>query len=249
MIKYGLKLWSGNSNLFSEAAALYVGRKIDCIELYNDPDAPLDFEALSLISRVPVMIHNSHSHGWHQFNLQKEQLEIWRRTLSLADYFKSRYIVVHPGQAPNLESFKKNYKKIDDPRIVLENMAGLDIYGENMYASGLAELAELRKIRPICFDFEKAVKSACFQKIRYQDFITAALEKLGPVYFHISGGDKNSPMDEHRDLWEANFDVAWIRKQLENSARGQDVILVFETPKVGGTLDNDLKNIAYFKGE
>ncbi len=246
MIFYGLKLWSSNTKEnFVEASALVRDHKVDFIEIKNNPAEALDFTKLSIIKDVPVTVHNADSHGWHEFNLGDEQLAIWQETLKLADFFQSPTIVVHPGQARDLKHFQENVSKIDDPRIIIENMAGLDIYGENVYANSLTLLKELKNLKPICFDFEKAVKAACYQKIDYQAFIADCLQELQPAYFHISGGDKDSPIDEHKNLWEANFDIGWIRTQL--ISLGRPVQLVFETPKIGADLANDLKNIEFFK--
>jgi len=57
----------------------------------------------------------------------------------------------------------------------------------------------------------------------------------------------NSTKDEHLNLWEANFDVKWIKSKLEDIAKEKDVFLVFEVPKSGNDLKNDVENIDYLK--
>ncbi|MBI5728856.1 MAG: hypothetical protein HY983_01240 [Candidatus Magasanikbacteria bacterium] len=247
MLQCGFKLWSSNDrSIFAEAFERYQRGEFAFIELYNNPAEELDFDKMGLIKEVPTTIHNTHSHGWHEFDLQSEQMIMWQHTLRLADFFESFAIIVHPGRVPNFEIFQENLLKIDDPRIYLENMAGLDIQGKDTYGRTLKELQALSALHPICFDLEKAVKSACFQKLDYHDFITNTLKELRPTYFHISGGDKNSPVDEHRNLWEANFDVGWIHKEVYKLAEKEDVRLVFETPKIGDNLGNDLENMDFF---
>jgi hypothetical protein len=108
---------------------------------------------------------------------------------------------------------------------------------------------QIKKIKEICFDFEKAVKSACYQKIDYKKFISKCLKELKPNYFHISGGDKKNCKDEHLDLWEANFDLKWIKSKLENIANKKDVFLVFEVPKKGNNLRNDVGNIKLLRNK
>ncbi|OFZ59895.1 MAG: hypothetical protein A3D92_05465 [Bacteroidetes bacterium RIFCSPHIGHO2_02_FULL_44_7] len=247
MILYGLKLWTSNtSEIFQEALRLYKDKRIDFIEIKNNPAEALDFERLSIVKGIPVTVHNVDSHGWHEFNLGPPQFALWQETLRLANFFDSSVIVVHPGQARDFEHFKENLNKIDDPRIILENMAGLDIYGNNVYARTLEGLSEIQPLKPICFDFEKAVKSACFQSIEYKQFISDCVKELKPIYFHISGGDKNSPMDEHKNLYDANFDISWIANFLNTYSEKMPVKLVFETPKSDG-LHNDIENIEFFK--
>jgi hypothetical protein len=49
------------------------------------------------------------------------------------------------------------------------------------------------------------------------------------------------------NLQEANFDLRWIKDQLEDISRKKDVFLVFEVPKNENDLKNDVENIKYFK--
>lgn len=246
MISYGLKLWTSNENWFDEAVVLYQQKKIHFVELYHDASKTLDFKQLQKLKQLPITIHNTNDHGFHEFIIKKPQLAVWSLTVVLADFFTSKVIIVHPGKHHTLHSFQKNLAYIDDPRILIENMAGLDIYGEPMFAHTLVDLKRIHHIKPICFDFEKAMKSACYQKINYKNFIQDCIEALASKYFHISGGDKNNPIDEHSNLWEANFDIEWIRKTLAKKAERQELFLVFETPKQGTTLENDYKNMQYF---
>lgn len=248
MIKFGLKLWSSNAETaFISAARLVNSGQADFVELYHNPAASWDEAKFSILKSVPVTIHNTHSQGWHEFQIGSEQLAMWQGTVRLADYYGSDVIVVHPGQVVNFEVFSETLKKFDDSRIYIENMAGLDLYGKNVFARTLPELKQLAGIKPICFDFEKAVKSAAFQKIDYQKFIDECLVELQPRYFHISGGDKNNPVDQHQNLSEANFDIDWIARRLYEHATDSDCRLVFETPKKGDDLENDVANIDFFK--
>ena len=250
MIKYGLKLWTSNErHIFEEAAVLCHQGKTDFIEVYNNPAAPIDYQKLSLIQGLPVNIHNPNTHGWHEFVVNEALLQIWQETLKLADFFNSRHIVTHPGRIHTFSSFLENLKKIDDPRILIENMPGVDIRGQPYLcqARTVEDLKRIKEIKDICLDLEKAVKSAKQQEIDYKDFIAACLKELKPFYFHISGGNKDSPVDEHKDLWDANFNIAWLKRVLNKEAKNRDVYLVFEVPKNDSDLENDLKNINFFK--
>lgn len=248
MIKFGLKLWTSNTHAaFASAVRLVNSGQADFVELYHNPAASWDEAQFSILKSVPVTIHNTHSQGWHEFQIGPEQLAMWQETVRLADYYGSDVIVVHPGQVINFEVFAGTLKKFDDPRIYIENMAGLDLYGKNVFARTLDELKQLAEVKPICFDFEKAVKSAAFQKIDYRKFIDNCLTELQPKYFHISGGDKDSPVDQHLNLAEANFDIGWIARRLSEYADNAECRLVFETPKHGDGLENDTANIEFFK--
>lgn len=246
MIKFGLKLWSSNGHLFKEALDLYKEEKFDFIEMYYNTHEDLNYDGLELLNEIPIVIHNTNDHGFHEFKIGIKQLNIWKETKRLADYFDSPHIIVHPGRAENFEKFKNNLAKIDENRILIENMAGLDVYGNLTFGYSLEELKMIKETKEICFDLEKAIKSACYQKIDYKEFISECLSELKPFYFHISGGDINNPRDEHLNLQEANFDLRWIKRELDIISKNKDVFLVFEVPK-NNSLENDIININFLR--
>lgn len=247
MIKYGIKLWTNNSRLFPNAADGYKNNFFDFVELYHNADEIIDFDELEILKRIPIIVHNTNNLGFHEFEIRAKQLDIWEKTKKLADYFGSSYIVVHPGGLSSFNEFQKNLEKIDDPRILIENMAGLDLNGNLTFGYDLLQLEKIKQLKEICFDFEKAVKAACYQEIDYKEFVADSLKNLKPFYFHISGGNKESCQDEHGNLWESNFDLKWIKKILLKISHKKDVFLVFETPKGKDGMKNDIKNIKYFK--
>ncbi|HCE48725.1 MAG: hypothetical protein A2295_02295 [Candidatus Jacksonbacteria bacterium RIFOXYB2_FULL_44_15] len=247
MLKYGLKMWDQNYDLFSEAVALFNDARIDFIELYYSPETLPDYQKLALLKDIPITIHATHDFGFREFIFKDAQLEIWRNTQKLADFFAAPYIVVHAGLTTKFSDWAVNLRQIDDPRIIIENMAAYDLFDQKMYGHSLVELQEIHSLKPICFDFEKAVKAACSQNIPHQLFVEQCIKILQPFYFHLSGGDKDSPRDEHLNLWESNIDFAWIKKILLKLAQKKKIYLVFETPKIYDDLNNDLKNINYFK--
>lgn len=246
MIKYGLKLWTNNRDLFTEAVLLYKKGIVDCIELYHNPGSADEMEYFDSLQEVPVEIHHTHTSGFHEFMIGPEQLEIWEGTRRLADYLGAQKIIVHPGQNHTFESFFHELEKIEDSRILIENMAGLDINGHQMYAHTLEQLKQIAAVKPICFDFEKAAKAAVHQGLDYKAFIADCVDALKPTYFHISGGDLSHAVDEHTDLWDSDIDAGWIRTLLEKKYEQSEAMLVFETPKANG-LDNDIENMEYFR--
>ncbi len=246
MILYGLKIWTNNIDWFKTAASLYAEKKIDFIELYNNPEVDFAEEHLSTLLGIPISIHNANTKGFHEFLLGPEQLLIWKTTLRLADYFSSKLIVIHPGQKHTFESFLPELKKIDDPRIVVENMPGLDLAGVAVFGQKLSDLKKIKEHTSICFDLEKAVTAANYQGLDYKEYITDCLQALKPRYFQISGTDSNQPSENHGNLWESNMDFKWIKNILTKIAEDQHIQLVFEVPKKDG-LQNDLRNMEFFR--
>ncbi|MDO8583638.1 MAG: hypothetical protein Q7R83_00465 [bacterium] len=248
MIRYGLKLWSGNEHrFFEEAASGFQEKRFDFIELYVDADRPLNASGLQMLASIPVTIHGTHNHGFHEFVIGEEQLAIWQSVLALADRFSSSVIVVHPGQSNTLEVFEREMKKIDDSRMLVENMPGLDLLHQPMFGQRLEDLRIIRQQRKICFDFEKAAKAAAYQNCSHQDYIRDGLAALTPSYFHLSGCDTHDPVDQHLNLWEGDLDLVFIKNQLEPIAAVHNVRLVFETPREKEGLQNDWKNMDYFR--
>ncbi|MDO8521852.1 MAG: TIM barrel protein [bacterium] len=244
MIRYGLKLWSNNVGIFADARAAHAKGAFDFIELYYNPDVPVSEADTMLLKGVPVTIHATHTDNFHKFILNEKELLIWREIVALADFLGSHAIIVHPGRAHTMESFRKNLALIDDPRILIENMATFDMQEYPMFATTLDDLGKIRTVKPMCLDFEKAVKAARYLNIDYKKYIEDALKKLQPKYFHISGGDPETAIDEHRDLAGCGIDFKWVKEKILEIPG--EIDLVFETPKKDG-IKNDLQNMAYFR--
>ncbi len=247
-IRLGLKLWSSNDRSFlEEAVCLFKKEQFDFLELYHNASEKFDYKDINKLKKIPTTIHAFHQDGFHEFKFNSKELEIWDKTKELADYFNSHKIIVHAGKARNIDDFRLNLSKINDPRILIENMAGLDVYGDLTFGYNLEDLKKIKKEKEICFDFEKAIKSACYQGIDYKEFILNCLKELKPSYFHISGGDFRSAKDEHLNLQQATFDLKWIKKELKRISKRKDIFLVFEVPKNKDNLNNDIKNIDFYK--
>ncbi|MCK9361061.1 sugar phosphate isomerase/epimerase [Patescibacteria group bacterium] len=246
MIRYGLKLWTGNRHLFEEAAQRYKEGAFDFIEMYFHPEKPMDADGLKLLSGIPFGVHAPHE--LDEFIFGEAELTLWRRAQKSADELKASTIVVHPGyerSIPDFATFERELSKIDEPRLLIENMPGLDTLGDRLFAHDLETLKRIRALKPICFDIEKAAKAAAFHKMDHREYIRTGLATLQPAYFHISGGTVSEMRAQHENLWDSDYDFAFVKAQLE--ALPYDARLVFETPKKGNDLQNDLENMAYFR--
>lgn len=206
---------------------------------------------------APVTLHAPHTtHNFDVFNLNERALSIWReQVLKLADFLQSRFIVIHPGVGDSAGIFQKESVKLRDPRVLMESMIKIGFVGVKEggvlcfgYTKKQLEFIHKECGFEICLDVCHTVASAAWQEIDPYDFISDLLKVLDPFYFHLSGGFVKDKADKHLDIWEGDFDFKWLKKQLTVSSGKKDVYLVFETPKEGSGLDNDIKNIEYFKG-
>lgn len=259
MIKYGIKIWSINKELFKPAVNLFKQGKIDFGELYIVPDS-FELKELEVLKQMPFEVHAPHfTHKFNLLELDDSKIQLFKnQVIKTADFLKSRFIVMHPGVGASKEIFKKNSAKIDDRRILIEAMAVVGFVGqggnkldEGVPCYGHSE-EQLKFIKQecgfnICFDISHIIAGAVSQKLDYKDFIESLLQTLQPVYFHISGGNEQSEEDEHLNIFEGDFDIKWIKNTLLQYSKDKDIYLVFETPKIGDGLYNDMKNIEYFK--
>ena len=259
MIKYGIKIWNINKNWFPVAVELFKTHKIDFIELYLAPEGASK-EELTMLKDIPVSIHAPHySHGFNLFELNNEQIDSFKKNvIETADYLNSNFIVVHPGIGSDKEMFRNNSFKIFDKRILIESMVKIGFVGKggNRMDEGVGcfghSLEQLEFINKkcgfgICLDLAHSTATAVSLGIDYKEFLMSLINNLNPNYFHISGGCQDSEEDDHLDVFDGNLDIKWMKKALQDRAKDKDIYLVFETLKVGNKLENDVKNIDYFK--
>ncbi|MDO8524152.1 MAG: hypothetical protein Q7R99_00810 [bacterium] len=257
MFKYGIKIWSTNKDWFSQVIDLIKQGRADFVEIYLVPNLfdLADF-SIFLENKIPVVIHAPHTtHDFDVFNLTPENLQIWHnQVVKAADYLDSRFIVVHPGVGDSKEIFKREAAKIKDPRVLMESMikigfVGVKEGGVMCFGYSKEELEFIHKECgfEICFDVCHSLASAVWQKIDPYDFISECIDILKPKYFHLSGGNVEDETDKHLDLWEGTFDYKFVKEKLAPIQQVEDIFLSFEVPKKDDGLENDLKNIEYFR--
>ena len=257
MLKYGIKIWSTNKQWFPLVVDLILQGKADFVEIYLVPNSfkLSDFDIFKK-NNIQVTLHTPHTtHNFDVFNLTNESLEIWHdQVIKTADYLKSQFIVVHPGEGDNKEIFKKESLKIKDERVLMESMIKFGFVnvkegGVSCFGYSKEELLFIHKECSfrICFDVCHSLASAVWQKINPYNFIDECIDLLKPRYFHLAGGNVEDETDKHLDLWDGNFDYKFIKEKLAPIAQAEDIFLVFEVAKKNNDLSNDLKNIEFFK--
>jgi len=251
-IKYGLKIWSVDQDqLFKEAAQLFSKGEIDFMEIYIVPDSitPEKYDVLKNLNNIPITIHAPHiAHGFDVFRLNNQKIKLFKeQIIKIADSFNSKFIVVHAESGDSFEVFKESIDKIRDKRILIENMPKFGIDNEICFGHSYEQLKLIKDSGiNLCLDFGHAIRSAISQKLDYKEFIKKIISELNPSYFHICNG-KMDAKEDHRSLFDGEFDIKWLKKTLFKLKEEKDVYLVFETPKGGNGLENDLKNINYFR--
>lgn len=245
--RLGLKLWSNNpSSWFAQAVALAHQGVIDAVELYTLP-GQVDLTQVAALKSIPVVLHAAHEgHGFNVSTLTAAEIERFRREVSgTADFFGSPTIVVHAGIGHSDDQYAEQLAKLREPRIIVENMPYWGLHRERCYGFSLPQLTFIRRTmdRQLCLDFGHAVKSAGTQGLDYKQFITAIIAQLKPSYFHLSDGNMAKDTDEHLSLGDGNYDLPWLKKQLDAVAAQRDTTVIFEVPKNGVDLQNDVECI------
>lgn len=246
MVRFGLKLWSTNLELFAEARAAIEGGRAHFLELLTVPGKTDPSALAQQLAGIPVTLHAPQEN--QNFDLHKltdAQRSAFRAEVSAtADALGAPSIVVHGGVGNDPDRFAENFRSLHEPRILLENMPKDALGGGTCFGYSLNQLAFLHSLSgSLCIDFGHAIKAATSQGIEYHDFLSEILERFRPRYFHIADGDPKTGVDEHRSLGVGDYDLPWIAGRLSALGNREDVFVVFEVPKAGSGLTNDLANI------
>jgi deoxyribonuclease-4 len=243
-IKFGLKLWSINYDLIKESEELISGGFFDYIELMPIPGTQiLPFKK----NNIPYIIHStSDMYGFNIADKDKYDfnLDLIKQNIEWADELNAEYIIVHPGFG-EMETVQKFLDKMEDKRILIENMPKAEINGEKIVGFTPEQIKELQGNKfGFCLDFGHAIKTALNSGINYKQYVKEFLS-LNPKVFHISDGTLISGKDEHLNIGEGDYDFSFFAECIKKS---KTRYLTLETPKINlNSLKNDKENILKLK--
>lgn len=240
MIKYGLKIWSSNREIIDQAEELIKTKVFDYIELLPVPD--VDISSFQEI-KASYIIHIPHSK--FDFNIadkKKEEfnLKIINHSIECADKLNAKYLILHTGFG-SFDTAKKFLKKINDKRIILENMPKFTSSNQAMVGSSPKEIKELKGNKfGFCLDFGHGTTLSKDYKKDIKEFL-----KLNPEMFHISDGILNNQKDEHYNIGEGDYDIEFMVDCIKKS---DSEMATLETPRNNlKSLKEDLINIKRLK--
>lgn len=248
-MKFGIKLWSINHELYEEAVDLIKRGKADYLELLYVPGAKDKLEFLKQ-NKIPVIIHAPTYHHRVCFsdnNFEKND-KMFKETVKIADYLNAEKIIIHPGKG-NGENFARFLRQHQDNRIIIENMPKVALDGALCTGYSPSQIRGFLLLGPFsfCLDFSHAIKASLSLKLDYKEYLKKFM-KIKALMFHISDGRLSIETDQHLSLGEGNFDLSFIKKLIKENeaATHKSKNLTFEVPK-GQGLKNDIKNIELFK--
>lgn len=246
-IKAGLKVWSINKNFLNKVNIFFNNKEISYVEIYIIPGTIKTASSILKKLQLPVIIHVPHfDHGFNLqdlFNIDKN-ISYLKESIRAADITNALYIIMHPGFNGTIENIKDFLEKVNDKRIIWENMARVGIHGDGNLLSSPQEMREIMALtkKSFCLDFSHAYKSACSLNKDPKSLIKEFMD-LEPKMFHLCDGHRNMEKDEHLNLGEGNFDLSFCKECIIES---DSKMVTLEVSKKDG-LSNDLKNIRFLK--
>jgi len=245
MRSYGLKLWSVNLNYLKEAARLYDAGFYGYIELFVVPGSYHTHAGLWAALDIPFVIHAPH----FDKGMNLSRRDSWatnsllaKETVKYADALHAHTIIFHPGVAGSLDETVDQLRRIDEPRIVVENKP---YYGFNdvvCVGSSPEEMEFVAKNAGVgfCLDIGHAFCAANARNIEPISYLKRFLS-LQPKMFHLTDGCYHGLYDRHDHLGAGDYDLGKIMGLLP-----RDAVITVETDKCfKDTLDDFAQDIRY----
>ena len=242
-IKFGLKLWSSNTDLLDQAQELIAHGVFNYVELFVIPKSKI---SPFLGCNIPYIIHIAHdAFGANVGDLDKREfnLNIIKESFEWAKKLKAKYLILHPGFG-EIEDAQAFLKAIKNKKILIENMPKVGLKEEKMIGFSPKQIKVLQdKKFGFCFDVGHAIGSAISQKIDYKTYLKKFLS-FKPKVLHICDGNLDSELDQHLNLGAGQFDWQFIAREIIPNVS----YITIETPRHNlKSLDEDIANREFIK--
>ena len=237
-MKFGLKLWSINTDLIEQAVHLIDEKVFDYIELMVIPDS----EITPFLIDVPYIIHIPH----HRFGvnigdatIKEYNLQKINESITWADRLNAKYLILHPGHG-HMQHATYLLRGLSDSRLLIENMPKMGLGGEAMIGYSPEQIEELigDNDMGLCLDFGHAVKAAVSMGLDYKEYVQGFMG-FEPKVFHVSDGTLSEEKDEHLGIGEGEYDLKYFIQCVENPFS----LMTLETPRFNKkSLNEDIQN-------
>jgi len=239
-MKFGLKLWSINTDLIDQAVHLIDEKVFDYIELMVIPDS----EIKPFLLDVPYIIHIPHEKfgvnigdpAAKEFTLQKIN-----ESITWGDKLNAKYLILHAGHG-SIQHATDLLREVSDSRLLIENMPKVGLGGEAMIGYSPAQIEEMigDGDMGLCLDFGHAVKAAVSLGVDYKEYVNGFVG-LEPRVFHVSDGWLSGERDEHLGIGEGEYDFGFLMECVVSS---KSKMVTVETPRsVQESLADDMQNV------
>ena len=243
-MKFGLKLWSINSDLIDQAVHLIDEKVFDYIELMVIPDS----EIKPFLIGVPYIIHIPHEKfgvnigdpAAKEYSLQKIN-----ESITWADQLNAKHLILHAGHG-SMEHATDLLRGLSESRLLIENMPKVGLGGEAMIGYSPAQIEELigDSDMGLCLDFGHAVKAAMSIGADYKEYVQEFMG-LEPRVFHVSDGTLSGERDEHLGIGDGEYDFGYFSNRVKENPFQ---LITIETPRYDKELlQEDILNINRLK--
>jgi len=239
-MKFGLKLWSTNTNLIDQAVHLIDEKVFDYIELFVVPDS----EIKPFLMDVPYIIHIPHETFGVNIGdpaAKERTLQMINESITWADQLNAKHLILHAGHG-SMQDAIDLLREVSDSRLLIENMPKAGLGGEAMIGYSPSQIEELigDGDMGLCLDFGHAVKAAVSLGVDYKEYVQGFME-LEPRMFHVSDGTLSEEKDEHFNIGEGEYDFTYLLQCVNDNPFGSVTI---ETPRLNQkSLNEDIQNV------
>jgi endonuclease IV len=157
---------------------------------------------------------------------------------------KPQFIIFHPGIDGNVKEtvhqigiMKEKYPEVFSIAII-ENKPAVGLKNEKCIGALFEEISLIINETSLgfCLDFGHAICAAYSFKKPWKNYIEKLID-LKPDIFHISDGHTNSPIDEHLNIGDGDYDFDFILSKLQSES-----LVSLETKKKSSSNLDDFRN-------
>lgn len=235
-MKIGAKIGLEKTELAKRLAKEY-----DFIEIYFSHNPNLNIAEWP--KNIRYTMHTPHNGQGVNIALPRKnaKLDYTLKSIELAEKFKCKYAVIHPGlmvPKASVSNMIKNLKEATEfatqrkIKLLLETVP--DVPNDNRTAKHTISMPNEYKgiIDKIgcgfCMDFSHATAAAAHHKQDYKSLILEFLEKIPTNYFHLYNTKTETPWDEHYHFTDkqGNMDMEFCISLIKKND-----LVVFELPE------------------
>lgn len=238
-IRFGLKLWSINTDLIEDAYNLVKSDVFQYVELTPIPCTNVEpFLKYDLPYVIHVATENS-SVNIADRNKRNFNLTVIKECGRWAYMLNAKHMILHPGYN-SLSGTKDFLDGINDRRILIENMPKVGIKGEDMSAYLPSHINELMGEKfGFCFDINHAMKAAISLHKDYKQFASKFI-MCKPKVIHVSDGHLDNEKDEHLRIGKGDYDIGFFAELI--SRCGPEYVTI-ECQRLSNTLNESVEDL------
>jgi len=242
-MKFGLKIWSSNYSCIGEIKKAITDNLFQYVELMVVPG--IDVKPFAEV-KIPYAVHVPHiDFGFNMADKSKEQfnISVIKECVNAADILSAKYIVVHPGWG-NIDGSLDFFNRDKDRRMIIENVPKVYKGREAVCSTPEEMKIFISHGAGFCLDFGHALAAAKSLGKNWKSFVRQFF-KMNPLTVHISDGITDDEKDDHMNIGEGDYDLAFLAKYVKKS---NPKYVLLETPRNNlASFEEDVNNLIELK--